>query len=579
MTSSHSQRRRAKAAASSRTMLYCGPDRPTFERLIDDMGRVRELGVLPAPGDGKQVQHPKAALTWLPAHTMEQAQHRLATTFLNMVVIDLRWITDEIEHEERINKARALLKILDDVQDIEARYGFHRIMVLVSGPHGQRIDDLLVELGGLGIRHVLKERRFRGGETDEFFAGRVLDEAVELLFKPRALRSALCAAGGGITAIFFELGALKCLDDCLVGGSVNDFDLYFGISAGAVVTSMVANGYSPDEIMASISGFEGGRIPPLDLSIARLGHLNGPDLRWRMGEAAKAGGRALWRMARGGEAPTLDDLFLGTTALVGAPFRSDRYEELLRRVLTAPGATNDFRRLRRPLFVGATNQDTRRHVLFGDEAHDAVPISKAVQGSLSINPAFSAVKIDGAWFEDGAVTRTSNFDEAIHRGADLLFILDPFVPYHSKVPGFSHSRGLLYNIDQDVRSLSFTRFETAQSQSLRRHPEVRSYTLLPNNRLRRLLSLNPMDHRVHLEVFRGSYLATLRRIQSVRHRLEGDLSIRGLSLDTGPSEQIALRLEAALARPVFADFFLNGRVELRRPRLSLDPRRAASTES
>ncbi len=578
MTTSHAQRRRAKAAAASRTLLYCGPDPGTFERLIDDMGKVRELKVR-AVGQARQFQHAKAELTWLPAHTMEQAEHLLGTIFLNMIVIDLRWVSDEVEHEERINKARALLKMLDDVEDIESRYGFHRIMVLVSGPHGQRIDDLLVELGGLGIRHVLKERRFRGGETDEFFAGRVLDEAVELLFKPRALRSALCAAGGGITAIFFELGALKCLDDCLVGGSVNDFDLYFGISAGAVVTSMVANGYSPDEIMASLSGVEGGRIPPLDLSIARLGHLNGPDLRWRLGEAAKAGGRALWRMARGGEAPTLDDLFLGTTALVGAPFRSDLYEELLRRVLTAPGSTNDFRRLRRPLFVGATNQDTRRHVLFGDETHHTVPISKAVQASLSINPAFSAVNIDGAWFEDGAVTRTSNFDEAIRRGADLLFILDPFVPYHSKEPGFSHSRGLLYNIDQDVRSLSFTRFETAQSQSLRRHPEVRSYTLLPNNRLRRLLSINPMDHRVHLEVFRGSYLATLRRIQSVRHRLEGDLALRGLGLDTGPAEQIALRLEASGARPAFADFFLNGRVELRRPRLSLDPRRATTPET
>lgn len=550
-----------------------------FERLVDDMGRVRELPVRALTGGGRAVAHDRAELRWLPAHSMEQAQQLLSTTFLNMIVIDLRWTVDEVEHEERIGKARALLRMLDDVEDIEARYGFHRIMVLVSGPHGQRIDDLLVELGGLGIRHVLKERRFRGGETDEFFAGRVLDEAVELMFKPRALRSALCAAGGGITAIFFEVGALKCLDDCLIGGSVNDFDMYFGISAGAVVTSMVANGYSPDEIMTSLAGQEGGRIPPLDLSLARLGHLNGPDLRWRLGEATREGGRALWRMVRGKGAPTWDDLFLGATSLVGAPFRSDRYEQLLRRVLTAPGASNDFRRLRRPLYIGATNQDTRRHVLFGDEQHDAVPISKAVQGSLSINPAFGAVEIDGAWFEDGAVTRTSNFDEAIRRGADLLFILDPFVPYHSKDPGFSQRRGLLYNIDQDVRSLSFTRFETAQSQSLRRHPEVRSYTLLPNNRLRRLLSINPMDHRVALEVFRGSYLATLRRIQAVRHRLEGDLALRGLGLDTGIAEQVALRLEAAGPKPALADFFPNGRVELRRPRLSLDPRRSAPVES
>lgn len=572
MTSALPARRRARLAPNSRTLLYCGPEPRLFQQLLADMAAVRGLPLRERPDGGRRVEHPRAALDWIPAHTLDEAERTLATTFLNMIVVDLRWTTDEAEHEARIEKARALLRRLDDVEEIEARYGFHRIVVLVSGPHGQRIDDLLVELGGLGIRHVLKERRFRGGETDEFFAGRVLDEVVELLFAPRALRSALCAAGGGITAIFFEVGALKCLDDCLLGGSVNDFDMYFGISAGAVVTSMVANGYSPDEILAALAGHDGGRIPPLDLSLARLSHLNLPDLRWRLGQATRGAAGAAWRALRGQGGPSWDDLFLGTTALVGAPFRSDHYERLLRRVLTAPGATNDFRRLRRPLYIGATNQDTRRHVLFGDEQHQHVPVSKAVQASLSINPAFGAVEIEGGWYEDGAVTRTSNFDEAIRRGADLLFILDPFVPYHSKEPGFSMRRGLLYNIDQDVRSLSYTRFETAQAQSLRRHPEVRSYTLLPNNRLRRLLSINPMDHRVALEVFKGSYLATLRRIQAVRHRLEGDLALRGLGLDTAAAEQIALRLEAATTRPALADFFPDGRVALRQPRLSLQAR-------
>lgn len=552
--------------------MYCGPDRAGFDRLLDDLGRARDLPVEAGEEGSRQVRHPRADLCFVPAFTLDQAQAILATTFLNMILIDLRWAGDEAEHEARIGKARTLLRALDDVEDIETRYGFHRIVVLVSGPHGPRIDSLLVELGSMGIRHVLKERRFRGEETGEFFAGRVLDEALDLLLAPRAARSALCAAGGGITAIFFELGALKCLDDCLADGSVNDFDMYFGISAGAVVTSVLANGFSVEEFMAALAGAEGGRITPLNLSLARLDYLNVEDLRWRLGVAARQGARSLVDLVRGRGGPTWDGLFLGATSLVGAPFRSDGYERLLREILSMPGASNDFRQLRRPLYVGATNQDTRRHVLWGDEEHQHVPISKAVQASLSINPAFSAVQIDGSWFEDGAVTRTSNFAEAIRRGADLLFILDPFVPYHSKEPGFSQARGMLYNIDQDVRSLSFSRYETALAQALRRHPEVCSYTLLPNNRLRRLLSTNPMDHRVYLEVFRGSYLATLRRIEAIGFRLNGDLAMHGLTLDTGKAAQIAQRLEAAGERLTFSDFFIDGKVVIRQPRLSRQPR-------
>lgn len=559
--------------------MYCGPDRGTFDRLLDDVVAAR--GVEAAAGDegSRILRHGRAELCWVPAFSLDQAQALLATTFLNMIVVDLRWMGDDEEQRGRFAKARTLLHALDDVEDIETRYGFHRIVVLVSGPNGPEIDNLLVELGGLGIRHVLKERRFRGDETGQHFAGRLLDEALELLLQPRAARSALCAAGGGITAIYFELGALKCLDDCLVDGSVNDFDMYFGISAGAVVTSVIANGFSVDEFMAALAGVEGGRIPPINLSMARLGHLNLPDLRWRLGVAAREGARSLWGMARGRGGPTLDGLFLGATSLIGAPFRSDQYEELLARILASPGSTNRFEQLRRPLYVGATNQDTRRHVLWGDEEHQHVPISKAVQASLSINPAFSAVQIEGAWYEDGAVTRTSNFAEAIRRGADLLFILDPFVPYHSKEPGFSQRRGMLYNVDQDVRSLSFTRYETALAQALRRHPEVCSYTLLPNNRLRRLLSVNPMDHRVYLEVFRGAYQATLRRIAFVRHRLVGDLALHGLRLDTGPAEQIAARLDAAGDRLRFEDFFVDGQVVIRRPRLSLEPRRGPRAQA
>ena len=82
--------------------------------------------------------------------------------------------------------------------------------------------------------------------SDESFAAEILRTADQLTSSRRIGKTAICASGGGITGIYYEMGALKCLDDCLTNCGVNDFDMMFGISAGAVVTSLLSVGYTPD---------------------------------------------------------------------------------------------------------------------------------------------------------------------------------------------------------------------------------------------------------------------------------------------------------------------------------------------
>ena len=541
-------------------VLYCGPDFEAFDALVRGMAP----GSVSVHTEGLELRHPRAHLRFSPAFTAEAAWAVLDANYVNLLFIDLRG-PEDADHGLRVDRMRRLLRALDDVDNMESRYGFHRILVLVDD-HGEHTDRLLVELGGHGIRHVLK-RAPDAAPAD--FGAQVLARSLALMLDRAAPRTALCAAGGGITAIYFELGALKCLDDCLPPGALNHFDMYFGISAGAVVMSMIANGFSADEFMAALAGVEGGRIPPLNLSLLRLGHLNTPDMLRRLGYLTRKSLTSLGSALAGRTRPSLDAAFLELTALAGPPFRSDRFETILRDIMSQPGATNDFRRLPRPLFVGASNQDSRRHTLFGAES-PGTPISRAVQASLSINPAFSAVEIDGAWYEDGAVTRTSNFTEAIKRDANLIFVLDPFVPYVSKSPGFANRRGVLFNVDQDIRSLSFTRYESARDWAMRRHPEVSAYTFLPNNRLRKVLSTNPMDHRPYLQIFRGAYLATLNRLRVIEHRLRGDLAAHGMALSL--DRAAAIEGQLTFREPVrFEDFFVDRRVALRLPPLALEP--------
>ncbi len=543
-------------------VLYVGSGLQCFEALVNDMAAAPSTERVPSEiypvlrTRGHEVE-------LMPVWDTLGATDTLRSAYVNLLLVDLRWCEN---FENRVAEIRQLLEALDHAEDVEQRYGFHRIVVLISGPDASRLDDLIIELGAVGVRHVLRQdfrQNVPAWSSDESFAERVLRYAVDLTASRRIGKTAICASGGGITGIYYEMGVLKCLDDCLTNCGVNDFDMMFGISAGAVVTSLLSVGYTTDELMASIAGVPGGRVPPLSFSLLRLAHFNHEDMRWRMRSALTTGLRALWDMARGRGGDTAEKLFLEYTSLVGAPFHSSEFEVMLREAFQISGSTNDFRKLPLDLFIGASDQDARSHVLFGSEGYEHVPISKAVQASLSVNPAFSSVPIEGRYYEDGAITRTSNFVEAINRNATLIFTLDPFVPYVSKLPGVAHRRGVLYNIDQDIRTISFTRFERTRNSTLRKHPEVSSYTFLPSNTLRRLLSTNPMDHRPYLEIWRGSYLSALQRIDQLCHRLRGDLAEQGMHLDTTMAELVAEQLRTT-TKLSFEDFFPDRQVAIQK---------------
>lgn len=491
------------------------------------------------------------------------ALEALRRQYFNLLVLDLRGDDAAAPPGERLAAGLATLDALDAL-DPEERFGFHRVLALVSG-EGDDADRAIAALAARGVGRVLRERP---GVRD-LFAQQALAEMRRVMLERARAKTALCLAGGGVTGVYFELGALKALDDCLPEGALNRFDLLFGISAGAVVGGMLANGYSVDEFMAGIAGVPGGRVPAVNLKLARPEHVDVAGLARRAlliaGDVlGRARARLPWSARRRRLSPPVDP---GRWA---APlFRTAGYERMLRVAFSAPGATDDFRRLPGRLLVGATDQDLRAHVLFGDPGQDHVPVSRAIAASMAINPAFGSVEIEGRWYTDGFVTRTSNFLQAIQRGADLILAVDPFLPFVSKKPGFARDRGLLYNIDQDVRALSFTRFEKTRNALLHRHPGVSMFTFLPANHLRRLLAEQPLDHRQYLAIWRGAYLATLRRLAHLRHRLRGDFAAHGLRFDLARAEEVGRRLEAVTV-PAFSDFFPDRRVVLRRPPLALE---------
>lgn len=499
-------------------------------------------------------------LCWIHAGSPEQAMDLLDEDYFSLLVLDLRaQSAEEIPHIGE--SLENLLHRLDHIEDPDLRYGFHRIVAVIDGPDQHGLDQILMNLGRAGVTHV-----YRRHDEDRHAMGHwLLDKAHDLIWHRRKGRTALCLAAGGITGIYFHLGVMKCLSDCLSGDALNDFDMYFGISAGSIVCTALNLGFSVDEIMAAIAQEKGGRIPAMDLNLLKLKHLNYRAVTKRLPRIMESLSRNQIRQAM--NRPVREDSALAVTDILRPPFRSDRFESLIRGVARSANTANEFDDLERELYIGATDQDLREHVLFGSEGYRNLPISKAIQASMSINPAFAAVPIGGRYYEDGAVTRTSNFSEALRRGADLIFVVDPFVPYVSKEAGLAHRKGLLYNVDQNLRTVSYTRFANTRISLIRKHPDVSTYTFLPSNSTRPMLAVNPMDHRPWPGIWRAAYLSTLQRLQALGHRLGGDLAPHDISLDFDRAIQVAEQLEAA-DRPVFRDFFPDRRPDIRRPPLT-----------
>jgi predicted acylesterase/phospholipase RssA len=517
--------------------------------------------------------HDAAEFSFIVKHEIGAALDALHHEFFSLVILDLREPLgpSRSRRADDFERGLRLLDLMDHEPDIERRYGFHRILALVSGDESHGTDQRIATLGARGVGRVMRDRSecqlglaCRHLPTKADMARQVLAEMVAMTIRQPAGDVALCASGGGITGLYFELGALKCFEDCCSPGTMNQLDLYFGISAGGVITAMLANGYSVSEFMGAIAGERDGRIPPFDLNLLDAQHLDVRGLTAPVRQLANILGRGLVQLLRGQIPFDLESLVFEYGDLIHAPFNTDGFEALLRSAFLRKGCSNDFRLLGRRLFIGATDHDRKEHVLFGAPPFEHVPVSRAIQASMSINPVFTPTSIDGRYYEDGAVTRTSNFVEAIRHGADLIIALDPLVPFVSKRAGDARERGVFWNADQDIRTISFTRYETTRNCVLRRHPEVSLYTFLPANTLRQLMSVNPMDHRPYLEIWRGAYLSTLKRIHTLGYRMRGDLAGHGIGFDTARADEVAARLRGQ-APAGFGDFFPDGKVDLRPP--------------
>jgi predicted acylesterase/phospholipase RssA len=290
-------------------------------------------------------------------------------------------------------------------------------------------------------------------------------------------KRALVLSGGGVIGGMYEVGVLAAMDEAFEGFRVNDFDIFVGSSAGAVVASLVANGVRPTDLYRIL---DGGLPDPMNFSRASV-----YDRRAFSGAASRFG-QLVWAVGKniltGLRSSWPDMMAKAQGALPAGFFTVQQLEVYMRRVFEEKGLSNDFRTLPHTLLIPAVDLDRAERVVFGEGEMAEVPISQAVAASSAIPGFFEPYAIGERDFVDGGVGYTGHADLPVERGADAVVVVNPVVPLMA--PDGAPRRGLksrgLYTImEQAGRITSQHLLELGLRDLQQNHPKVEFFLCQP----------------------------------------------------------------------------------------------------
>jgi NTE family protein len=241
-------------------------------------------------------------------------------------------------------------------------------------------------------------------------------------------KTALVLGGGGFTGGVYEIGALRALDLLSVNRTVNQFDVYVGTSAGAFIASLCANGVTPEEMMRVVS-----KQGPAPFSDVDVGTLLRPNVLEFIRKGALMPLRAIGlvrQLARDiGQVSAMDLLLALAEGLPSGMYSGSGVEGYVRKVLSDPDRTDDFRMLENELYLVATDLDTCERIVLGAEDWADVPISRAVRASTALPMVYQPTMVKGRELIDGGVVSTTNVDVAVEAGAKFVIVVNPLVPF------------------------------------------------------------------------------------------------------------------------------------------------------
>jgi len=351
----------------------------------------------------------------------------------------------------------------------------------------------------------------------------------------------LALAGGGPVGGIYEVGALAALSEAFEGADFNAFDYYVGVSSGSFVAAALANGLRPATLARMLvendaeEVFEPERLlrlafgeyckraqsVPLLLWSSFCNYLSDP---WHLGLFASF--QSLGR------------------ALPAGIFDNSGIEEVLDKLFSTAGRSNDFRQIKHKLFLVATDLDSGESLSFGEPGLDDVPISLAVQASSALPGLFPPVKIGGHYFVDGALIKTLHASIALREGADLAICINPLVPFDSKLaarqaPRDRRKRTLEHLVDgglpvvlaQTFRAIIYSRMRIGMDRYRMEYPNADVLLFEPTRDDADMFFANVFSYSNRVRVCEHAYQGTRGDLYCRRNRLAPLLARHGIRLN------------------------------------------------
>jgi predicted acylesterase/phospholipase RssA len=224
----------------------------------------------------------------------------------------------------------------------------------------------------------------------------------------------------------------------------------------------------------------------------------------------------------------------------------DRY---LTDLFNRPGRTNDFRRLRRRLYLVATDLDSGRVVEFGAPGHDHIPISLAVQASTALPGLFPPVRIEGRHYVDGVLKKTLHASVALRHGAGLVLCINPLVPYDADPHAQDGERGgrlaeagLPLVLSQTFRSIIHSRMQVGMQRYRGDYRGADVVLFEPNRHDRDMFFTNIFSYASRRRLAEHAYQKTREEVRKRREELEPIFARHGIELDVDGMTQRDRRL-------------------------------------
>jgi predicted acylesterase/phospholipase RssA len=336
----------------------------------------------------------------------------------------------------------------------------------------------------------------------------------------------MALSGGGLEGFLFQLGVLRALDVGLRGRNLQSIEVFSGISSGSIAASLVAGGVPTLEVIKAMYG-KSEILDPLT-----------PSTLYDI--AAKDIGRRILRQTTmwTGLEPN-KWLRNAMSSIPTGFFKGDALKNYFKAALDAFKCDDNFKSLKSELYIGATDQDSFEHVVFGKEPWRDVPVSDALRASCALPPFFVPSRIRDRWFVDGQITKTCNLELVVQRLCRLVFIIDPLKPLATPIPGTVDRQGGFYALIQTIKALVYTRFRQTLQHITERFPDVDFIVFQPDEECAQLMAGSPMRYRVRTKLITLAYRHTLRQLRERHLIYSAKLGRFGFSLKD-PDELLTL---------------------------------------